>query len=68
MSLSPLSQDDRVSLAYESVVLRFERSGRNLDLLPRLVMQTASEWFDKSERRTMYAMLLDTAKSDFTDH
>lgn len=68
MSLSPLSQDDRIFLAYESAVLRFERSGRNFDLLPRLVMQTAYEWFDKSERKAMYEILLDTVTADFTAH
>ena len=65
MQTTYLEKKDRAWGAYESLFVRWERSGRNETLLPRLAMQSAFEWaVDSAERTEFYESILDAAQAE----
>ena len=65
MQTTNLEKKDRALSAFESLFVRYGRSGRNVDLLPRLAMQSASEWaVDNAERREFYESILYAALTE----
>jgi len=60
-----LDKKNRSWCAFEALFMRYERSGRNETLLPRMAMQSAFEWaMDSAERKEFYEMILFAAQTE----